>query len=57
LGPACERVHDIFDEVFVEQPSHLPHGRELVEWSQDTPFLITTWHERLDREADDDAET
>lgn len=44
-GPGCERVHDIFDEVFVER-SYLQQGHDSIsEWSQDIPFLMTTWHE------------
>jgi hypothetical protein len=41
-GPDCRRVHDTFDDVYLSEPSH-PSSQD---WSQDLPFLMTTWHER-----------
>jgi hypothetical protein len=35
-GPDCERVHDIFDEVFVD------HG---IQDTNSWPHVMTTWHE------------
>src|SRR6266511_4271195 len=43
-GPDCERVHDIFDEVYVQDYPHPLVGHEQA-WSPDLPFLMTTWHE------------
>jgi hypothetical protein len=42
-GSDCGRVHDIFDRVYVGDPSH--PDAEAGEWSQDLPFLVSTWHE------------
>jgi hypothetical protein len=43
-GADCRRVHDVFDDVYVSDPSHPSAGAG--DWSQDLPFLMSSWHER-----------
>jgi len=42
-GPESQRVHDTFDRVYETEWSH-PRP-EAGEWSQDVPFLMSTWHD------------
>ena len=37
-GPHCERVHDCFDQTFVE--------RNIADETPDAPVVMTTWHEK-----------
>jgi hypothetical protein len=46
-GPACERIHAVFDEVYVTWPSHSAFRRwrrRQMRWSKEIPFLMTTDH-------------
>jgi hypothetical protein len=46
-GPACERVHLLFDDAYVSWPSHRIFrrwGRWRTTWSEEIPFLLTDDH-------------
>jgi hypothetical protein len=44
-GPGCGRVHAVMDQVYLEFPSHKWRGSEIVQWSSEIPYLMTTWHD------------
>ena len=39
-GPDCERLHDLFDEAYLEGS----HTANYVNRRTDRPFIMTTWH-------------
>jgi len=44
-GPGCSRVHDLMDQTYLALPSHTWRGAEIARWSQEVPYLMTTWHD------------